>query len=333
MHVHDARRYVADPAGLMSATARDTIDAMFGRLEASTGIEVAVVVLPSIGGQAPFDFAQSLFRHWGIGKGDSNNGLLILYVADQRSIRMHTGYGIEGFLTDAKCKRIQSQLMVPAFRRGDINGGMVAGAKAVCAVLDGTMQPDGRQDNGSDIAALVMLLGIVVFVLYMSGVFGLRKKRCPYCGKRALNIMSRDRYRAINGHLMRKDVYVCGKCGRIKVVETDELVVERRTGRQRRRGRRLQRRQLWRRRLRRRRFGVELVTMQQRGGPCPASLCVVDGNMPKTQSLVSSSRFFVLPLHKRRPNRQWIHPKTPTYKVAEGGSQYASAAIRFRFRH
>ena len=140
VHVHDARRYVADPAGLMSATARDTIDAMFGRLEASTGIEVAVVVLPSIGGQAPFDFAQSLFRHWGIGKGDSNNGLLILYVADQRSIRMHTGYGIEGFLTDAKCKRIQSQLMVPAFRRGDINGGMVAGAKAVCAVLDGTMQ-------------------------------------------------------------------------------------------------------------------------------------------------------------------------------------------------
>ena len=213
VHVHDARRYVADPAGLMSATARDTIDAMFGRLEASTGIEVAVVVLPSIGGQAPFDFAQSLFRHWGIGKGDSNNGLLILYVADQRSIRMHTGYGIEGFLTDAKCKRIQSQLMVPAFRRGDINGGMVAGAKAVCAVLDGTMQPDGRQDNGSDIAALVMLLGIVVFVLYMSGVFGQRKKRCPYCGKRALNIMSRDRYRAINGHLMRKDVYVCGKCG------------------------------------------------------------------------------------------------------------------------
>lgn len=222
VHVHDARRYVADPAGLMSAAARDTIDAMFGRLEASTGIEVAVVVLPSIGGQAPFDFAQSLFRHWGIGKGDSNNGLLILYVADQRSIRMHTGYGIEGFLTDAKCKRIQSQLMVPAFRRGDINGGMVAGAKAVCAVLDGTMQPDGRQDNGSDIAALVMLLGIVVFVLYMSGVFGQRKKRCPYCGKRALNIMSRDRYRTINGHLMRKDVYVCGKCGRIKVYETDE---------------------------------------------------------------------------------------------------------------
>ena len=222
VHLQDARRYVSDPAGLMSAAARDSVDALFGRLEASTGIETAVVVLPSIGGQTPFDFSQSLFRHWGIGKRDNNNGLLILYVADQRSIRMHTGYGIEGFLTDAKSKRIQSQLMVPAFRRGDIDGGMVAGAKAVCAVLDGSMEPGEAPDGGVDVASIIILVLILAFVLYMAGAFGYRKGRCPYCHKRALSVMSRDYYRAVNGHRIRKDVSVCGHCGRVSVNETDE---------------------------------------------------------------------------------------------------------------
>lgn len=222
VHVRDARRYVSDPAGLMSSAARDSVDALFGRLEAATGIETAVAVLPSIGEATPFDFAQSLFRHWGIGKRDSNNGLLILYVADQRSIRFHVGYGLEGFLTDAKCKRIQTQLMVPAFRRGDINGGMVAGAVAVCSVLDGSMEPEAQQDSGSDIVAIVIFVAILVLVLYMTGVFGHRRKRCPKCGARALDLMSSDRYRAANGHVIRKDVFVCSKCGRVTVRNTDE---------------------------------------------------------------------------------------------------------------
>ena len=63
---------------------------------------------------------------------------------------------------------------------------------------------------------------IVLLALSMAGAFGQRKKRCPNCGKRAMGIMSSDRYRAPNGHTMRKDVYVCSQCGRVTVQTTDE---------------------------------------------------------------------------------------------------------------
>ena len=220
VHVQDARRYVSDPAGLIPAAARDTIDALFGRLEATTGIEAAVVALPSIGDATPFGFAQSLFRHWGIGKKGSNNGLLVLYVADQRSIRIHVGYGLEGFLTDAKCKRIQTQFMIPHFRRGDTGGGMVAGARAVCAVLDGSMKPERPDSGGIGVVPVVIFALILIFVLAMTGVFGRRERRCPNCGLRGLRLMSTDYYRAVDGRRMRKDVYVCGHCGRVTVENT-----------------------------------------------------------------------------------------------------------------
>lgn len=70
VRLSDVRQYVSDPSHILSAPARDSINAVLGRLEASTGIETAVVMLPSIGEADIFNFGHELFRQWGIGKGE-----------------------------------------------------------------------------------------------------------------------------------------------------------------------------------------------------------------------------------------------------------------------
>ena len=217
--LRDVRQHVSDPAGLLSQAARDTINMTLANLERTTGIEVAVVMLPSIGGDDVFDFSVRLFRSWGIGKKKSNNGLLILYVEDQRKVRFATGYGIEGTLTDATSKRIQMRYMVPAFKRGDRDGGMVAGVKAASAVLDGTMKPEA-DDNGGGNALTLLLLAIGVGAMVFL-VTHRRKYRCPQCGAKALMHKSTDHYR-MGGMRYRKDVYVCSKCGKVVVRDTPE---------------------------------------------------------------------------------------------------------------
>ena len=42
----DSRQRVSDPEGLLTVQARDTINTMLARLKQTTGIEVAVVMLP-----------------------------------------------------------------------------------------------------------------------------------------------------------------------------------------------------------------------------------------------------------------------------------------------
>ena len=156
VRLNDARQYVSDPSHILSGSARDTINAVLARLEESTGIETAVVMLPSIGEEDIFNFAHELFRQWGIGKQKSNNGLLILFVADQRKVRFTVGYGLEGTMTDAMSKRIQMQRMVPRFKAGDWDGGMVDGVRAAAQVLDGSMQPESTDDEED------MLVGIKI---------------------------------------------------------------------------------------------------------------------------------------------------------------------------
>ena len=152
VHIRDSRQYVSDPTNILTANTKDSINAIFALLERNTGIETAVVMLPSIGESDEFDFAHALFRHWGIGKKDKNNGLLILYVADIHRIRFVTGYGIEGFMTDAMSKRIQTRYMIPAFRQGNTDTGMLNGAAAVYKTLKDSMNPDRKGNTGAAIS-------------------------------------------------------------------------------------------------------------------------------------------------------------------------------------
>lgn len=127
--------YVSNPNNLMSAETVNQINQQLSVLEKQTTAQVAVVLVTSIGDETDADFAQNLFRFWGIGSSGNDNGLLILYVEDQRVIRFHTGYGLEGILPDVICKRIQTQLMLPRFREGDINAGMLAGVAEVIKII------------------------------------------------------------------------------------------------------------------------------------------------------------------------------------------------------
>lgn len=221
----DVRRYVSDPTSILSPAATDTINAILGRLEKSTGIETAVVMLPSIGENDIFDFSTSLFRKWGIGKKKSDNGLLILFVMDQHKVRFATGYGIEGTMTDAMSKRIQMQYMVPAFKRSDWNKGMVDGVRATAKVLDGLMEPEAA-DSDTDTSDLLFSIGIIVGVILLAMFVSSIKQRCPKCRKRsAMKQMGVEVLRVSTGKGRRKRIrrttYVCQYCGHIMTKDED----------------------------------------------------------------------------------------------------------------
>ena len=221
----DARWYVTDPTNILAPAAKDTINAILARLEKSTGIETAVVMLPSIGENDIFDFSTSLFRKWGIGKKKSDNGLLILFVMDQHKVRFATGYGIEGTMTDAKSKRIQTQYMVPAFKRSDWNKGMVDGVRAAAKVLDGSMEPEAA-DSDTETSDILFSIGIMIGVILLAMFVSSIKQRCPKCRKRsAMKQMGVEVLRVSKGKGKRKRIrrttYVCQYCGHIMTKDED----------------------------------------------------------------------------------------------------------------
>lgn len=232
IHLKDARQYVTDPSAILSTAARDSINLMLGQLEQGSGIEVAVVMLPSIGNDDIFDFAHNLFRKWGIGKKKENNGLLVLFVMDQHKVRFTTGYGLEGALTDALSKRIQMNEMVPAFKEGKWDEGMVKGVRATVAILKGEVAADqygatGANGNDEELTTFdVIAISMVFIIIILVIVLACRDKKCPKCKKHAMKTVSTQRLKIALGHGRVKRIirttYVCQNCGHQITHDTDD---------------------------------------------------------------------------------------------------------------
>lgn len=213
VYAQDRRLHVSDPNGLLMQETQAEINRMLTLLEDSTGIQSMVVMLPSIGQEDIFDFAHNLFRHWGIGNKESNNGMLIVYVADQRKIRFTTGYGLEGILPDAMCKRIQSRYMIPHFREGNTDLGMLEGTKAVVGVLDGSMKADNTEEEAS-LWEILLTLGTIMFIIVVPiWLIHRQEHTCPKCAKAGtLKLVSQTSTPTRKGKLIRKTL-LCSHCG------------------------------------------------------------------------------------------------------------------------
>jgi uncharacterized protein len=132
--------YVLNPDKILSTEQVLKIDSMLKEVEDSSKAQVAVVMLQSIGTNTPKEFATELFNFWGLGTKEANNGLLILFIMDQRRLEFEPGYGMETILPDAKCFQIQQDFMIPRFKEGNIGQGMVDGIKNTIDIIMGRYQ-------------------------------------------------------------------------------------------------------------------------------------------------------------------------------------------------
>ena len=116
-------RLVSNPDGVLNN--ENVLNTLLTDLERETKIEFAVVVVKDFDDNAEeFDFALSLFRKWGIGKKDKNNGLLLFVSVDRKKYRFITGYGIEGDLPDVTLTQLANANLVPAFKKKQYSQGV-----------------------------------------------------------------------------------------------------------------------------------------------------------------------------------------------------------------
>jgi len=131
----NAHTFVSNPDGILKAETVRQMNEFLDSLQAQTKAEVAVVAVSSIGINEIKPFATDLFKSWGVGRAKIDNGLLVLFVLDQKKVTFETGSGLEGVFPDAICKRIQLQRMIPQFKTGNYDAGMMAGLAGIASVI------------------------------------------------------------------------------------------------------------------------------------------------------------------------------------------------------
>ncbi|MGB5179863.1 MAG: TPM domain-containing protein [Gammaproteobacteria bacterium] len=154
---------VVDNAGLLPEAVQQQLQQQLAQHEDETSNQVVVVTLPSLQGYAIDDYGYQLGRHWGIGQGERNNGVLLIVAPNEREVRIEVGYGLEGALTDAGSHAIIEDVMLPRFRDNDYQAGILQGVNAILGSLQGTYEPVARKAS-ADPNRLFMLFVILISI-------------------------------------------------------------------------------------------------------------------------------------------------------------------------
>jgi uncharacterized protein len=123
-------RYVGDNASILGPEYIALIDGLCKRLKDATTAEMAVITVKDLGGTTVEDFAERLFRRFGIGVKGKDNGVLVLCSLGERAVRIEVGYGLEPVLTDAVTSRILDEEAVPFLAKNEFGRGLYALARA-----------------------------------------------------------------------------------------------------------------------------------------------------------------------------------------------------------
>ena len=128
-----AGTYVADPASVLKPDVETYLNDMSRALEEKTTAQVAIAVVDSTSPETVEGYAVELFKRWGIGQAETDNGVLLVVAMTDRKMRIEVGYGLEGALTDIEANRIIDELMTPRFKQGDFMRGAVSGTEGIIA--------------------------------------------------------------------------------------------------------------------------------------------------------------------------------------------------------
>ncbi len=123
--------HVSDMAGVLSANTINSINNTLAALEQETSSEIAIVILPSIGGKDVYSFAYELATLWGVGKAGVNNGVLWLYVVNRRAMHIVSGEGIEGVLPDGFLSNVLQERVFPFMRNGEVDKAFISGVSSL----------------------------------------------------------------------------------------------------------------------------------------------------------------------------------------------------------
>ena len=142
---------VVDQADLLDPATEQALTEKLAALEAGSTDQLVVVTVNSLQDQEIEDYGYQLGRAWGIGQKENDNGALLIVAPNERKVRVEVGYGLEPILTDAFSSQVIRDDILPSFRDGDYQAGVVKGVDALIAQL--SLDPAEAQARAQAAAA------------------------------------------------------------------------------------------------------------------------------------------------------------------------------------
>lgn len=156
---------VMDQTGTLAQAEVAALEQQLASFEQQHGTQMVVVLVPSTAPEDIADYTQRLGDAWQIGRPDVGDGLLLVVALNDRRLRIAPAKALEGAVPDLAAKRIIDDVITPAFRQGDVPGGLRAGLEHLQARIVGEALPLPSSTSPRAVVAGVDWMDLAVLLL------------------------------------------------------------------------------------------------------------------------------------------------------------------------
>lgn len=192
-------RYFNDYAKVVTTATAAELNQRLEQFERDSSCQVVVAVFPKMQSDSSIeDYTVRVAQSWGVGQKGKNNGAVLFVFIQDHKMYLQVGYGLEGALPDALCKRIISDEIAPQFKAGNFTAGLTAGVNAILAAAKGEYKGNGQtqaqpqslilvgdsshHSSGNTISPLFLIVLIIIVIFILSLSFGSRRRGWYYTG-------------------------------------------------------------------------------------------------------------------------------------------------------
>lgn len=173
--------YFNDYAGVTTGNTASQLNQTLENFEKESSNQFIVAVFPKMQSDSSIeDYTVRVARAWKVGQKDVNNGVVLFVFVQDRKMYIQVGYGLEGKLPDATCKRIIEDEIKPYFKSGNFNAGLTAGVQSIIEAARGEYKgtgrtvaegrgPRGTADPSSAIVFIAVILVVLILVFAVLG--------------------------------------------------------------------------------------------------------------------------------------------------------------------
>ena len=155
---------INDEAHVFSQNEKDELLNLLQNFEQNSTTQIAIVTLNSLENRSIEELSLEIARGYKLGQKESDNGVLLLVVPNEKKVRIEVGYGLEGALTDAVASQIINSVMIPEFKNGNMSEGIKKGVVAIIKVASG-------EEFRSKFSLDDMPFGVIAFIVGILSCF------------------------------------------------------------------------------------------------------------------------------------------------------------------
>lgn len=170
-------RLVNDFAGFLNPDDIARLETELVNFSNQTSNQIVVVIMKDIGGYDIDEIASLIGDKWKVGQKSFDNGVVLLIkpktAESKGEVSIQVGYGLEGAIPDAVCKRIIENEILPKFRKGKNTEGIDAGLQVIMKLAKGeynsaTYMKQKKTAPAGAAAVMFIVLILLIFIFSRS---------------------------------------------------------------------------------------------------------------------------------------------------------------------